>query len=249
MIMTTFDPAVYDDPKISETLSMLERGVSKEEIYEHFGNKNWKTIDIYFRRRGFRWDGETFVPVEEKTTSAAEEARFIQTKAAQIVRQLSQKKADIRQITTKNGFRSVEELGEYMKSQGYVWNNDASNYEYDETVAKKPALPSKMTPIATTSTGNAEGLEAYQSLLNYLMDKKERLYELLETEHNGTLPRYKFKGAKANKTLGLPTSLQTLLNDFSKEFNVTQRDIIEVALAEFFKKYGYEEQLNSVIQM
>lgn len=247
--MTTFDPAVYDDPKISETLFMLEQGISKEEIYEHFGNKNWKTIDIYFRRRGFRWNGETFVPIEEKTTSAAEEARFIQTKAAQIVRQLAQKKADIRQITMKNGFRSVEELGDYMKSQGYVWNSDANNYEYNENVVQKPAsLPQKI-PIVSTAIGKAEGLEAYKSLLEYLMNKKERLYELLETESNGTLPRYKFKGPKANKTLGLPTSLQTLLNDFSKDFNVTQRDIIEVALAEFFKKYGYEEQLNSVIQI
>lgn len=247
--MTAFDPVVYDDPKISQTLSMLEQGKSKEEIYEHFGNKNWKTVEMYFRRRGFRWDGETFVPVEEKTTSAVEEARYIQTKAAQIVRQLAQKKANIRQITMKNGFRSVEEMGEYMKSQGYVWNNDANNYEYDENVAQKPTPSPQKAPIFSKVTGMAEGLEAYQSLLDYLMNKKERLYELLESEPNGTLPRYKFKGAKANKTLGLPTSLQTLLNDFSKEFNVTQRDIIEVALAEFFKKYGYEEQLNSVIQI
>lgn len=247
--MIAFDPSVYDDPKISKTLSMLDQGKSKEEIYNHFGNKNWSTVEMYFRRRGFRWNGETFVPVEEKKTTAAEEAKFIQTKAAQIVRQLAHKKADIRQIAMKNGFRSVEEMGEYMKSQGYVWNSDANNYEYDENVAQKQASPSQKAHIVSTATGKIEGLEAYQSLLDYLMNKKEQLYELLEVAQNGTLPRYKFKGAKANKTLGLPTSLQTLLNDFSKDFNVTQRDIIEVALAEFFKKYGYEEQLNSVIQI
>jgi hypothetical protein len=245
--MTAFDPVVYDDPKISQTLSMLEQGRSKEEIYEHFGNKNWKTVEMYFRRRGFRWDGETFVPVEEKTTSAVEEARFINTKAAQVVRQLTQSMADIRQIATRNGFRSVEDLGEYMKSQGYKWNHDANNYEYDENSAQKPASTSKKVSIAPMVKGRAEGLDSYQFLLEYLLDKKERLYELLGTEHNGTIPRYKFKGQKANKTLGLPTSLQTLLNDFSKEYNMTQRDIIEVALAEFLKKYGYEEQLNNVI--
>jgi hypothetical protein len=247
--MTTIDPAVYDDPKINQTLSMLEQGKSKEEIYMHYGNKNWKTVEMYFRRRGFRWNGETFEPIEEKTTSAAVEAKFIQTKAAQIIRQLTQKKADIRQITMKNGFRSVEELGEYMKSHGYVWDSDVNNYEYDENTVQKPASSPKKIPIVGTVAGRAEGREEYQFLLDYLLDKKERLYELLEKENNGTLPRYKFKGAKANKTLGLPTSLQTLLNDFSKEFNVTQRDIIEVALAEFFKKYGYDEQLNSVLQI
>jgi hypothetical protein len=245
--MTAFDPAVYDDPKISQTLSMLEQGISKDEIYKQFGNKNWKTVEMYFRRRGFRWDGETFVPVEEKSTSAVEEARYIHTKAAQIVRQLMQNKADIRQIALRNGFRSVEEMGEYMKSQGYVWSHDANNYEYDEKSVQKPASPSQKATIAPTVKGKVEGLDSYQFLLDYLLDKKERLYELLGTEHNGTIPRYKFKGQKANKTLGLPTSLQALLNDFSKEYNMTQRDIIEVALAEFFQKYGYEEQLNSVI--
>ncbi|WP_240371383.1 hypothetical protein [Anoxybacteroides rupiense] len=245
--MTVLDPSVYDDPKISQTLAMLAEGKTKEEIVKHFGNKSWATIDMYFRRKGFRWNGKTFEPREEGGTDAVEEARFVQTKAAQIVRQLSQKYADIRQVAIKNGFPSIEEMGDYMKSQGYVWNSDINNYEYDENMAQKQRLQPKKTQ--GKASGKVEGLpDEYRDLLAYLLDRKERLYELLEPQNSGTLPRYKFKGAKANKTLGLPTSLQTLLNDFSKEFNVTQRDIIEVALAEFFKKYGYEEQLNSVLQ-
>lgn len=245
--MTAIDPSVYEDPKISQTLAMLAEGKTKEEIVKHFGNKNWSTIDMYFRRKGFRWNGKTFEPRGEGGTDAVEEARFLPTKAAQIVRQLSQKYADIRQVAIKNGFSTIEEMGEYMKSQGYVWNSDINNYEYDENMAQKQRVQSKNTQ--GKASGKVEGLlDEYRDLLEYLLDKKERLYELLEPQNSGTLPRYKFKGAKANKTLGLPTSLQTLLNDFSKEFNVTQRDIIEVALAEFFKKYGYEEQLNSVLQ-
>jgi len=216
---------------------------------KHFGNKSWATIDMYFRRRGFRWNGKTYEPRGDESTAAVEEARFVQTKAAQIVRQLSQKYADIRQVAIKNGFPSIEEMGEYMKSQGYVWNSDINNYEYDENMAQKQRMQSKNKNTQGKASGKVEGLpDEYRDLLAYLLDRKERLYELLEPQNSGTLPRYKFKGAKANKTLGLPTSLQTLLNDFSKEFNVTQRDIIEVALAEFFKKYGYEEQLNSVLQ-
>jgi len=70
---------------------------------------------------------------------------------------------------------------------------------------------------------------------------------LLEAETEGTLPRYKFRGAKANKTLRLPTTLRTLLEDYSEDYNVTQRAIIEIALADFFKNYGYSDQLNSVL--
>lgn len=75
--MKTFNPAVYEDTKIKDTLTMLEQGKSKEEIVKHFGNKNWSSVDVYFRRRGFRWNGTTFEPVVEVTPSAAEEARFI----------------------------------------------------------------------------------------------------------------------------------------------------------------------------
>lgn len=243
----SLNSSAYDDPKIRQILAMLEEGKAKKEIVEYFGNKNWATIDMYFRRRGFRWNGQTFVLKEEKSNSSSD-VRFIQTKAAQIVRQLSQKYVDIRQIAIKNGFSSVEEMGDYMKSQGYVWNDDINNYEFDESTAPKQSLK-KASPNQNAS-GKAEWeMDEYQEVLEFLLERKERLYELLEPQNSGTLPRYKFKGAKANKTLGLPTSLQTLLNDFSKEFNVTQRDIIEVALAEFFKKYGYEDQLNNVLQL
>lgn len=237
------EKSVYDDPKVIKILAMLEQGKSKEEIYTEFGNKNWSSIDMYFRRKGFRWNGKTFVQQEEKGTSAEEEATYLLTKAAQVVRQLSQKYADIRQVALKNGFSNVDELGEYMKSHGYIWKGHLNNYEYDENMI----VSSAQTETPESASGLINQKE-YKSFIDYLMNKKEKLFELLETENSGTLPRYKFKGAKANKTLGLPTSLQTLLNDFSNEFNVTQRDIIEIALAEFFRNYGYEEQLNSVLQ-
>lgn len=246
--MTTFNHSVYDDPKIQQALEMLEQGRTREEIANHFGNKTWKSIDKYFRTRDFYWDGITYVPKEEESTTALEEARFVNTKAGQIVRQLNQKFVDIRQVAKKNGFNTMDDMGEYMKSQGYVWNHTIENYDYDETMVTK--LHSKKQPTTTKSFSpeTLGDLAEYKELLEYLMSKQQRLEELLEIKHDGTLPRYKFKGTKSSKTFGLPNSLQTLLNDFSKEYNVTQRDIIEVALAEFLKKYGYEHQLNSVIQ-
>lgn len=239
------DPKIYEDSKIKTTFELLAQGKSKDDITKHFGYKGWFSVDAYFRRKGFRWNGNTFVPEEEMGISAVDDARFVNTKAGQIVRQLSQKHVNIRQIATKGGFASVEELGEYMKGQGYVWNNEIGNYDYDETIVQKEH--SGQTAYTKIVASSSAGLEGYQSLLDYLLSKQEKLFSLLETESNGTLPRYKFKGAKANKTLGLPLSLQTLLEDYSTEFNVTQRDIIEIALAEFFKKYGYENQLNTIL--
>ncbi|ARK22265.1 hypothetical protein [Sporosarcina ureae] len=241
--MTPFNPAVYEDPKIKEVLEMLAAGSDKEKIVEHFGHKNWKSIDMYFRRKGFRWNKTTFDPIPELATSAVDESRFIHTKAAHVVRQLSVKHADIRQIAIKNGFQNVGELGEYMKANGYVWDTVLNNYEYDVTTVQKEDTAPNLSVFDVVGTENDE----IQQLVRFLLSKKHRLVELLETENNGTLPRYTFKGGKTNKTLGLPSSVQTLLHDFSTEFNVTQRAIIEISLAEFFKKYGYAEQLNQVL--
>lgn len=245
--MKTFDDAVYQDKKIQDTLSMLEQGKTKEEIAKHFGHAV-SGLNQYFYRRGFCWNGNTYVPKENESITASDEAKFLTTKAGQIVRLLSQKYANIKQVATKNGFSTVEEMGEYMKGQGFVWDEEKGNYEYDETIVQKQRaeMSDKKEEISFSQSNTS--MKDYESILAYLYEKREKLFALLEKESDGTLPRYKFQGAKANKTLSLPTTLQTLLNDFSKEFNVTQRDIIEVSLAEFFKKYGYEDQLNSVLQ-
>ena len=214
-------------------------------ISEHYGHKV-ASLNVYFYRKGFRWNGVTYIPKETETISAADEAKFVTTKAGQIVRQLSQKHGNIKQIATKSGFSTVEEMGDYMKVQGYVWNAEEGNYAYDETIAQKKRSAQGHQKSSSLEIGEDVPTE-YKSLLEYLFSKKEKLFALLEAETEGTLPRYKFRGAKANKTLGLPTTLQTLLEDYSEDYNVTQRAIIEIALADFFKNYGYSDQLNSVL--
>ena len=59
------------------------------------------------------------------------------TKLVTLVRQLSCQNVNIGQVALKNGFISVQELGDYMKGQGYVWDNKQNNYKYDEIVGRK----------------------------------------------------------------------------------------------------------------
>ena len=177
--------------------------------------------------------------------SAADEAKFVTTKAGQIVRQLSQKSANIKQIAIKHGFPSVDEMGDYMKAQGYVWDGKIGHYEYNETLKKEQRAAEGQLKASTFEI--TENVSNEYEPCSPTCSAKEKLFEILEAETEGTLPRYKFRGAKANKTLTMPTTLQTLLEDYSDEYNVTQRAIIEIALAEFFKKYGYGSQLNSVL--
>ena len=41
----------------------------------------------------------------------------------------------------------------------------------------------------------------------------------------------------------ISSSAATLLENYQKAYNITQRVIVETALAEFFERHGYEEQL------
>lgn len=236
---------VFEDPKIKKTLELLAEGKTREEVAVHFKNKNYKTIDMYFRRRGFKWNGETYEELEKVEKDTSLEATYTHTKAAHVLRQLALKNADMIEIARKNGFSSIEELGSYMKSQGYVWNGNKETYEYKESakvVTSTSPVKTELKAVHSTATDT-------DAFLATLYQHKDRLFELLQTDQDATLPRYKFKGSKANKTLGMPASITVLLHDYSKQYNVTQRDIMEVALADFFKRYGYEEQLNRILQM
>ncbi|MCM3389144.1 hypothetical protein M3649_13460 [Ureibacillus chungkukjangi] len=118
--------AIYDE-KVQDILTYLNEGKSKEQISEIY-NQEWKTVYIYMNSKGFRWDDdkETFV---EKTVSEKDiqRATVENTKAAQIIRMFDVKHPDIKMIAVKQDFQSVVDLGQYMKSQGYIWDDEQSN--------------------------------------------------------------------------------------------------------------------------
>ena len=43
------------------------------------------------------------------------------------------------------------------------------------------------------------------------------------------------------------TSVDALVKEYSKQYNVSQKEIYEVALVEFFKKYGFEHEIEALL--
>lgn len=74
-----------------------------------------------------------------------------------------------------------------------------------------------------------------EAILQLLVRHQEKLLHLLQSEQLGSLQTYRFKGNKVNKTLTLASSAATLLEDYQKAYNLTQRAIVETALADFFR--------------
>ncbi|MCP1143671.1 hypothetical protein [Lysinibacillus endophyticus] len=123
-----------------------------------------------------------------------------------------------------------------MKSQGYIWNDEIENYQEDLTIESKSQVEEISKSIFSKEMSPEE-------LLRYLVQHQSELLSLLQSESSNRIKVYKFKGAKTNKTLSVASSVATLLEDYQKEYNLTQRAIVETALAEFFLKYGYHDQL------
>ena len=228
---------MHEDERVQYILDELASGKTREDIANAEG-KQWKSIDMYMRRQGFKWsqDLQTYMIKPDNETEKIVNTVQINTKAAQVIRMLDVKHPNIRQVANKQGFESVEALGTYMKGQGYSWNDELQNYQKDvcetiETVARMQLVP--------TSAG---GLDE-QSILQLLVQNQERLLTLLNLQSTSTIQTYRFTGTKQNKTLTLASSVIVLLEDYQKEFNLTQRTIVETALAEFFERNGYAEQV------
>ena len=63
----------------------------------------------------------------------------------------------------------------------------------------------------------------------------------------GQIPRYAVPGIPVTKSIYMKNQLAQLVTDFSKEKNIKQNDIVEAALIEYFKKYGYKSEVETLL--
>ena len=77
-------------------------------------------------------------------------------------------------------------------------------------------------------SGNGLDEEALQMLIK----NEDKLAELLNGESNITLPRYRLPGYKISKHFRLSHKLEEPLREFCHESDITQREIMEIALIE-----------------
>ena len=92
------------------------------------------------------------------------------------------------------------------------------------------------------------GIERFLHLLELLEKNKDKLLDLvIPGSEKGKVPRYVVPGIAKTKTVQMMSNLEQLVVDFSREKNISQREVFEVALIEFFRKYGYEYEIESLL--
>ena len=242
-------------------------GKSRESLAEGFNLTNWRSLDTYMRRKGFTWDSsnQTYVPATTKIDTILEELNSnTPIKAEMIIKRFEEMgdDSDPRAIATEFGFRDHHELGEYMESKQLFWNSETNNYDVmfgdaaNDSLAEMGDLDNKTLPPVRknqTHTGRLDDdsladLEAYLPLLEMLLQNKDRLITLLMPQSDGTVPKYAVPGTTKTQSIYMSELLGRLMKEFCESKNLKQRDVVEGALIEYFKRYGYQREVDKLLQ-
>lgn len=239
-----------EDERVYEILTGLMQGKTRDELAEEFGHKNYKTLDIYMRRRGYRFNtrlGNYTSNVDEPSENFSDGS-----KASRVVQLIKEYSNDPLIVCTKLGFKDMNELAVYMTSKNFKWNTELQNYE-KQGIVELSSSNEEEEPvdrqIAEKDVERLHELLEYMPLLKMLQSNKEKLKDLLVPYGKGVaMPRYTIPGVAKTKTVQMIHTLGDLVTEYAEEKNISQRDIFEVALIEFFRKYGFEREIERVLR-
>jgi hypothetical protein len=94
-------------------------------------------------------------------------------------------------------------------------------------------------------------MERYGSILQLLETNKDRLIEVFNSQKEEVLriPRYSLTGVPMIKSVNFTSTIDRLVKEFSEDKNITQKVIFELAVIEFLKKYGYANQVKTMLHI
>lgn len=251
----------YDDKFI---LKSLLSGKNREEIALELNHKSYRTLDMYMRRRGYAWNGERQIYIKKTIENSNTEDEPPTTKAQRII-SLFNTDLDPMEVAKKVGMKDHRAMAMYMKSKGYSWSSEKKNYALVKGLVESEDNDTSdignetIDNIASinTNTQLPENIDVFSQFERFIklipmleiIDKNsDKVAELLSINSRNTIPRYIVGGVTITKSLCMSHPLSELIKEFSIEKNISQREIFEVAIIEFLKKYGFENEVNSLFQ-
>lgn len=244
---------IYDD-KVKIILQLFADGLSREEVAEQMRYSTYRSMESYMNRKNFSWDKRkgTYVPANALKAPLETIVNYPSDKVRRVVMELNKEEADLKEIALKLGFDDHLEMAKHMKSKGFEWSEEVGNY-----ISSSPSTPKDeiVSVIGTNgaqeqlvSEGNKD-LEQFLPLLEWLAANKDGFQGLLGASvTSGQIPRFTLPGTFVTKSVHMTNTLDLMVQDFSNEKNINQREIFEVALIEFFQKYGYAREVETLLQ-
>lgn len=240
------------DKKVRKILEMMKH-MTRDDVAESFNYKDWRGLDSYMRRKNFRYDSinTEYVPTATKVDSIMKDPKsYAPIKVVSIITAFEEPDADPRLIAKQAGFKDHKDMAEYMTGKGYEWNVHKNNYI--KTVGEINKEEKEIIPEAFTRVEGEklpDGIGEYLPFIRFLYEKRDEVYELISgTKEDGKIPRYALPGLTRTKAIYMNDMIGRLTGEFSREKNVTQREIVEAALIEYLQKYGYKAEIDALIK-
>lgn len=249
---------VQYDKRVKEILEKLEAGRSRESISEDYNYSTWKSMDVYMRRKGFRYNSEEDMYIPEVTRLDSIKDELLSTiplKAERIMDKFDEG-LDSRTIASEMNFNDHRELSEYMKKNNLQWDSELGNYieilafsddDDEEEVIEENLIQEKDDSLVDVSVKGNIDISKYIPMLELLYENKDKLSETFIERNTSTIPSYAVPGVSKNKSIYMSDLLGRLLEDFADTKNLRQKEIVETALIEYFKKYGYDDEVKLLL--
>ncbi|KUO73683.1 MAG: hypothetical protein APF81_01895 [Desulfosporosinus sp. BRH_c37] len=238
---------IYDS-KVKKILERL-KFKTREMVAEELKYKSWRSLDAYMRRKNFLYDNRDgqYIPANRRVEKLNKDPKnYAPAKVVSIITAFEAEDIDPKLVAKQEGFKDHIEMAEYMKNKGFEWNVYRNNYvkvvgKVDEELAAD--LPQE------TFAKAKEGIEEYLPFLRFLYEKRDDLYQLVSgIKEDGKIPRYALPGLVRTKAIYMSDIIAKLAGEFSREKNVTQREVMEAALVEYLQKYGFKQEIEALLK-
>lgn len=244
--------------KVRKIIDLL-KFKNRHEVAKEMNYKTYKSLDMYMRRRNFHFDQkqQQYIPANlvNKRPERSVSVTYAPKRAEAIMTAFEEENADPRTIAQNAGFESHKDMADYMKSKGFEWSIHKNNYvesvgyieplHEEQNEARAEPEPSQQH----SKKVSAEGIEEYVPFLRFLYEKRDEVYALISgIREDGKLPRYAVPGLVRTKAIYMSDLIAKLTAEFSEEKNITQREIVEGALIEYLQKYGFKQEVDSLLK-
>lgn len=213
-------------------IDLIEQGIDREAICEKEGIQV-ASLNQRFRRYGYRWNDIVKNYTECGQVQYVYNGVALPPQVVQVIRNFGRVKADAKRIASKLGYMSEYEMARTMSEYGFRWNSAANNYVPNRADFKFDF--EKCVGVQESGTQDTPDDGIYDEVVE------------LESQCFQRIPRYRINSPRSPKTINFAISLTQLLQQYSNDFNLRQSDVVETAIVEFFRKYGYRRQIDTLL--
>lgn len=199
-------------------LHCLASGKKREQLAKEFGHKDYRSLDMYMRRSGYVWDSEMENYMIKESTIQFDAFKTDKVQSGKVMQVIE---------LFKQGLDAKKVAEQMFFSSHYSLADYMKQKGYGWNQEKKNYV---------WEMGKVEDEDAIESKITSTASIVEQV------------PRYLIPGIVKNKNISMSHLLDQLMVEFSKVKNIKQREIVEVALVEFFQKYGYTHEVKALLQ-